>query len=123
MENDERSIWDLDPEEQDKLKAVKTVDDIQDARFLRTWMKDGLPSVAMSINGIEMAFSDLDTDEAASLMNPQFTDAKNTLLKQLRIRVLLLQSEGELDDEDEFEAEDVYDDSAGSGGGDYYGNY
>lgn len=121
MENDERSIWDLDPEEQDQLKAVKTIDDIKDVQFLRTWMKDGLPSVALSINGIELAFSDLDTDDAAALMNPQFTDAKNTLLRQLRIRVLLLQSE--LDDEDEFETEDVYDDSAGGDGGDYYGDY
>lgn len=123
MENDERSIWDLDPEEQDTLKAIRKVEDFQEVRFIRTWMKDGLPSVALSINGVEVAFSDLDTDEAASLMNPQFTDAKITLLKQLRIRVLQLQGEAELDDEDEFEQAETDSFGGDSDGGDYYGDY
>lgn len=122
MEKFERSIWELDPVEQAHLKSLKSIEDLKDVQCVRHWMKDGLPCVALSINGIEMAFSELDTDDAAALLNPKYTDSKTTLLKQLRSRLLQLQG-GDLDDEDEFEAEADIDDSAGGSYGDYYGDY
>lgn len=120
MERDERTVGDLDPIELATIKSIKAVEDLKNVRYLRHWMADGLPCVALSINGVEMAFTDLDTEQAAALLNPNYTDSKMTLLKMLRLRTL---QGADLDDEDEFEQEADIDDSGGGSYGDYYGDY
>lgn len=116
MNNDERHVFDLTPEEQAKLLTVKTVEDIQDIKFIRTWMADGLPAVALSLNGVELAFYDLDTDAAASLMNPSYTDAKLSVIRLLRARFAQMNAD-QLDDDDEFEQDDSYGETDSYGGG------
>jgi hypothetical protein len=108
-----------------ELKAVKTIDDMKEVKFIRTWMSEGLPSVTVSINGTHVTFENLDNDVAASFMNPNSIDAKTSILKHLTTQLMLLNVDNELDDEDEFEAELDYDsDSYGdSDPGDWGGNY
>lgn len=113
--NDARSFAELTPEEKAKLQAITDIKDFE-ARFIRTSMKDGLPCVAISINGIEMTVYDLDTDEAASWMNPSFNDAKRSILKRLR-QLAGVGVGANLDDKDEFE-KDVDDDYYGDSYGD-----
>jgi hypothetical protein len=93
------------------LKTIKTVDDMKEVKFIRTWMSDGLPSVTVSINGTHVTFENLDNDVAASFLNPTSTDAKASILKHLTTQLLLLNSADELDDEDEFEQDEHVDDS------------
>ena len=114
MQKDERILWELTADEIQQLRSVKTLEDLKDVKFIRTWMKDGLPAVAIAINGIEMCFDYLDTEDAAALMNPNFTDSKNTLLKKLRLT--FAEGGAELNDEDEFEQEEYQSDSYGDGG-------
>ena len=98
MQNDERKFHELTPEEQATIRAIPEADFLTNVKYLRTWTDDGLPCVGMSVNGVEMGFWWLDTEEAAAFLNPSSADAKMAIFKHLRQGV-----GAGLDDEDEFE--------------------
>lgn len=56
MKKYERALYDLDKDEIDKLKAIKSVADIKSAEIVDTWRDDQLPCVGVKINGVEFGF-------------------------------------------------------------------
>lgn len=115
----------LNPTELAVLRSIKTVDGLTDVKCLSHGIKEGLPYVVLSVNGVELTLNNLDVEDAAALLNPDLEASRHILLKQ--VRLVHLQGGESLDDEDEFEHnDDSYDDddsfdedSVGDYGGDY----